>query len=179
MPLPRPTGSGALKILLLPQLLEHHIFYLITFSRYSIKPVLGFLLRVASVCYRSRYLDGLFLFVVVMRLREARLATARLIPAVLGAVSCNMSLLATHVAGDVCKVRSPTPRYESSPWWGYASPASSSSRYKRVVRLVLGSLSDTSTRSVRRRVHGIGVPRWNLESALASIGTSRRIFELI
>ena len=83
MPSPRPTGSGALKILLLPQLLEYHIFYLITLPGDPIKPILGFLLGIASICYRPCHLYGFFLLVVVMCLREASFATAGLIPAVL------------------------------------------------------------------------------------------------
>ena len=108
MPSPRPTGSGALKILLFPQLLKYHVFYFVAFSGYPIEPILGFLLGVAIVCDRSRYLYGFFLFIVVVRLREASFATAGLIPAVLRAVTSDMSLLSTDVAGDIREVRSPT-----------------------------------------------------------------------
>jgi hypothetical protein len=44
MPLPRLWGSGALKILFLPEFLHNEIFDVITFFSYSGKPVLGFLL---------------------------------------------------------------------------------------------------------------------------------------
>ena len=144
MPSPRPTGSGALKILFLPQLLEYHIFYFVTFSGNPVEPVLGFLLGVAGICYRSRHLYGFFLFVVVVGLREASFAAVRLIPAVLRAVASNVSLLSTDIAGDVGEVGSPTSRYKSSSWRGYSASSSSSSsaRYERVVGFVLGSLSD-------------------------------------
>ena len=108
MPSPRPTGSGALKILLLPQLLEYHVFHLITFSGDPIKPILGFLLGVASVCHRSCHLYGFFLFVIVVCLRKTRFATTGLVPAVLRAVASDMSLLATDIAGDIREVRPPT-----------------------------------------------------------------------
>ena len=108
MPSPRPTGSGVLKILLLPQLLEYHVFHLVTLSGDPVKPILGFLLRVASVGYRSCHLYGFFLLIIIVGLREASLATAGLIPAVLRAVSCDVSLLATYVAGDVGEIGSPT-----------------------------------------------------------------------
>ena len=108
MPSPRPTGSGALKILLLPQLLEYHIFYFVTLSCDPIEPILGFLLRVACVSNCLRYLDGFFLLVVVVCLREASFADAGLIPAMLRAVASNVSLLATDVAGDICEIGSPT-----------------------------------------------------------------------
>ena len=108
MPSPRSTGSGALKILLLPQLLEYHVLYFVTFPCHSIGPVLGFLLRVARVRYGPCYLYGLFLFVVVVCLCEACFATARLIPAVLRAVTGDMPLLATNIAGNICEVGSPT-----------------------------------------------------------------------
>ena len=181
MPSPRPTGSGALKILFLPQLLEYHIFYFVTFSGHSIEPILGFLLRVACVGNCPRYLDRFILLVIIMRLREARLAAAGLIPAVLRAVAGNVPLLATDIAGDVREFGSLTSSYESSSWRGYSASSSSSSsaRYEGVVGFVLGSLSDAGARSVCRRIHSVGVPRWNLECALASIGTSRGTFELI
>ena len=181
MPSPRPTGSGALKILLLPQLLEHHIFYFVTLSGDPVKPILGLLLGVASICYGSCHLNRFFLFVIVVRLCGTSFTATGLIPAVLRAVASSVSLLSTDVAGDVCEVGSPTSSYKSSSWRGYTapSPSSSSARYERVVGLVLGSLSDAGTRSVRRRIHGVGVPHWDLERALASIGTSRGTFELI
>ena len=151
MPSPRPTGSGALKILLLPQLLEYHILYLITFSCDSVKPILGFLLWVTGVGNCSCYLDGFFLFVIVMRLCKARFATARLIPAVLRAVSSNVPLLATDVTRDICEVGSPTSGQKSSSWRWYSTSSSSpsSTGYEGVVRFVLGSLSDAGARSVR------------------------------
>ena len=127
MPSPRPTGSGALKILLLPQLLEYHVFYFVTLSGYSIEPVLGFLLRVACVGNCPRYLDRFFLLVIIVRLREARLAAAGLVPTVLRAVASNVSLLSTDIAGDVCEVGSPTSSYKSSSWRGYSASSSSSS----------------------------------------------------
>ena len=183
MPSPRPMGSGALKILFLPQLLEYHIFHFITLSGDPIKPILGFLLGVASVCYCSCHLYGFLLLVIVVRLCEARFATAGLIPAMLRAVSSDMSLLTTHVAGDIREVRSPTSSYKSSSRRGYSASSSSfsSARYEWivVVGFVLGSLSDAGARSVRRRIHSVGVSHWNLECALASIGTSRGTFELI
>ena len=108
MPSPRPTGSGVLKILLFPQLLEHHVFYFVTFSCHPIEPVLGFLLGVASVRYCSCHLDGFFLFIIIVRLRKARLAATGLIPAVLRAVARDVPLLATHVAGDIREIWSPT-----------------------------------------------------------------------
>ena len=132
MPSPRPTGSGALKILFLPQLLEYHVLYFITFPGNPIKPVLSFLLGVARVCYCSCHLYGLFLFVVVVCLRKTRFATAGLIPTVLRAISSDMSLLPTDVAGDICEVGSPTSCQKSSPWWGYPPSSSSSSRHEGV-----------------------------------------------
>ena len=143
MPSPRPTGSGALKILLFPQLLEYHVFYFVTFSCDPIEPVLGSLLQVARVCYCSCHLDGLFLFVIIMCLREARLAPAGLIPTVLRTIACNMSLLTTDVAGDIREVGSPTSCYKSSSWQGYTTSTSSSSRCEGIIWFVLGSLSDT------------------------------------
>ena len=108
MPSPRPTGSGALKILFLPQLLKYHVLYLVAFSGDPIKPVLGFLLGVASVRYCSCHLDRFFLLVIIVRLRETRLATAGLIPTVLRAVASDMSLLAADIASDVREIGSPT-----------------------------------------------------------------------
>ena len=171
MPSPRPTGSGALKILLLPQLLKYHVLHLVTFPGYPIEPVLGFLLGVAIVCDRSCYLYGFFLFIVVVRLCEARLAAAWLIPAVLRTVTSDMSLLSTDVACDVREVGSSTSSYKSSSWRGYpaSSSSSSSARCEGVIGFVLGSLSDAGARPVRRRIHGIGVSHRNLERALASI----------
>ena len=145
MPSPRPMGSGALKILFFPQLLEYHVLYFVTLSRDSVKPILGFLLRVTGVGNCACHLDGFLLFVVVMRLRKARLATARLIPAVLRAVASNVPLLTTYVAGDIREIWSPTSGYKSSSWRGCATPPSSSTRYKRVVGFVLGGLSDTGS----------------------------------
>ena len=142
MPSPRPTGSGVLKILLLPQLLEHHVFYFVTFPRDPIEPILGFLLWVARVCYCPCYLYRFFLFVVVVCLRKASFASTGLIPAVLRAVAGDMPLLATDIAGDIRKIRSPTSGYKSSSWQGYAASASSSAGYERVVWLILGGLSD-------------------------------------
>ena len=179
MPSPRPTGSGALKILFLPQLLEYHVLHLIAFSSNSIKPILSFLLGITSIGNCSCYLDGFFLFVIVMRLCKARLAATGLIPMVLRAVSSDMSLLSTHVAGDIGEVGSPTSGQKSSSWRGYATPASSSTGYERVVRFVLGSLGDAGSRSVRRCIHCIGMSSWYLECAMASVGTSRSILELI
>ena len=145
MPSPRPTGSGALKILLLPQLLKYHVFHLVTFSGDPVEPVLGFLLGIASVCHCSRDLYGLFLFVIVVRLRKARLATTGLIPAMLRTVSSDMSLLAANIARDICEIRPPTSGQKSSSWRGYAAPASSSARYERVIRFVLSGLSDAGS----------------------------------
>ena len=108
MPSPRPTGSGVLKILFLPQLLEYHILHLVTFSGDPVKPILGLLLGVAIVCDCSCDLYGFLLLIVVMRLCEASLAPAGLIPAVLRAVASDVSLLATDITGDVREVRSPT-----------------------------------------------------------------------
>ena len=181
MPSPRPTGSGALKILLFPQLLEYHVLYFVTLSGNPIEPVLGLLLGIASVCYCSGHLYGFFLFVIVVCLCKTSFATTRLIPTVLRAVAGDVSLLTTHVAGDVREIWSPTSGYKSSPWRGYSASSSSSSStsYERVIGLVLGSLSDAGARSVRRHIHSVGVPRWNLKCALASIGTSRGTFELI
>ena len=137
MPSPRPTGSGTLKILLLPQLLEHHILYFITFPGNPIKPILGFLLGVASVCYRSCHLYGFLLFVIVVCLRKTRFATTGLVPAVLRAIASDVPLLTTDIAGDIREIRSPTSCYESSPWWGYTTSTSSSTRYERVIWFVL------------------------------------------
>ena len=181
MPSPRPTGSGALKILLFPQLLEYHIFYFVTFSGYPIEPILGFLLGVAIVCYRSCHLYGFFLLVIIVRLCEARLATAGLVPSMLRAVASDVSLLATNIAGDVREIGSPTSSDKPSSWRGYSasSPSSSSARCEGVIRFVLSSLGYAGARSVRRRIHSVGMPCWNLERALASIGTPRGTFELI
>ena len=41
MPLPRPSGSGAWKILVLPHCLQYEVFYLVTFSSYSTEPCVG------------------------------------------------------------------------------------------------------------------------------------------
>ena len=181
MPSPRPTGSGALKILFLPQLLEYHVLHFITFPCYSIEPVLGFLLGVAIVSDRSCYLYGFLLFIVVVCLREASFAAAGLIPAVLRAVASNVSLLSTDVAGDVREIRPPTSSDKSSSWRGYSASSSSSSSAwcEGVIGFILGRLRDAGARSVRRRIHSIGVPHGDLERALASIGTSRGTFELI
>ena len=127
MPSPRPTGSGALKILLLPQLLKYHILHLVTFSGDPIEPILGFLLGIASVCYCSCHLYGFLLLVVIVRLCKACLAASGLIPAVLRAVTSDVSLLSADIAGDVRKVRSPTSSYKSSSWRGYSASSSSSS----------------------------------------------------
>ena len=99
-----------MKILLLPQLLEYHVLHLVTFSCHPIEPVLGFLLRVARICYCPRYLYGLFLFIIVVQLGKASFATSRLVPVVLRTIAGDMPLLATDVASDVCKIRSPTSR---------------------------------------------------------------------
>ena len=40
MPSPRPLGSGTEKILILPQILEDHVFNIIIFCCYSSKPIL-------------------------------------------------------------------------------------------------------------------------------------------
>ena len=144
MPSPRPTGSGVLKILLLPQLLEYHILHLVTFSSDSVEPILGLLLRVAVIRYCPCHLYRFFLFIVVVRLGEARLTTAGLIPAMLGTITSDVSLLSTDIAGDIREVGSPTSSYKSSSWRGYSASSSSSSsaRHERVVGFVLGSLSD-------------------------------------
>ena len=169
MPSPRPTGSGALKILLLPQLLQYHVLHLVAFSSDSVEPILGLLLRIASVCYCSCHLYGFLLFVIVVRLCEARFATAGLIPAMLRAVTGDVPLLSADVARNVREVRSPTSSYKSSSWRGYPASSSSSpsARYEGVIGFVLGSLSDAGARSVCRRIHGVGVPCWDLERALA------------
>ena len=108
MPSPRPTGSGALKILLLPQLLKYHVLYFVTFPSNPIEPILGFLLRVARIGYGSCYLDGFFLFIVVVCLGKVSFAATGLIPAVLRAVTSDVPLLTTNVASDVCEIGSPT-----------------------------------------------------------------------
>jgi hypothetical protein len=51
MPLPRLWGSGALKILFLPELLHDKVFHIIIFLSYSRKPILGFLLWGAILDY--------------------------------------------------------------------------------------------------------------------------------
>ena len=119
------------------------------------------------------------MLVIIVRLREARLATAGLIPAVLGTVAGGMSLLATDIASDVREIGSPTSGYKSSPWRGYSAPTSSSTRYERVVWFILGRLSDACARSVRGSVHSVRMSPWDLKSALASVGTSRGTLELI
>ena len=150
MPSPRPTGSGALKILLFPQLLEYHVLHFVTFSGNPIEPVLGLLLGIASVCYRSGHLYGFFLFVIVVCLCKTSFAATRLIPTVLRAVASNVSLLTANVAGDIREIWSPTSGYKSSSWQGYSASSSSSSstRYEGVVRFILGGLSDAGARSV-------------------------------
>ena len=140
MPSPRPSGSGALKILLFPQLLEHHILYFIALSGYSVKPVLGLLLWVMCVSNRPCYLDRFFLFVVIVCGCKACAASPGLIEAVLRAVSRDMPLLSTNVTGDVCEIGSPTACQKSSSRWGNSSPPSSSSPKEGVIRLVLCSL---------------------------------------
>ena len=144
MPSPRPTGSGALKILLLPQLLKYHVLYFVTFPGDPIEPVLGFLLGIAGVCYCSCHLDRFFLLIIIVRLCEARLAATGLIPAVLRAVTRDVSLLSADVAGDIREIGSPTSSYESSSQRGYSASSSSSSsaRYEGVIWFILGSLSD-------------------------------------
>ena len=82
------------------------------------------------------------MLVIIMRLCKARLAVAGLIPAMLRAVSGDMSLLATDIASDIREIWSPTSGYKSSPWWGYTTSSSPSTGYKRVVGLVLGGLGD-------------------------------------
>ena len=41
MPSPRPSGSGAQKILVLPHRLQYEVFHLVAFSPYSAKPSVG------------------------------------------------------------------------------------------------------------------------------------------
>ena len=86
MPSPRPTGSGTLKILLFPQLLQYHVFHFVAFSGNFIKPVLGFLLGVVGIHNCMCNLNKLFLIVIVMCLGESHLASTGLIPVVLGAI---------------------------------------------------------------------------------------------
>ena len=178
MPSPRPTGSGALKILLFPQLLEYHVFYFVTLPGYPIEPILGLLLRVVGICYGLCHLYGLVLLVVVMHLGETCLATARLVPAMLRAVVSNMPLLAADIAGDICEARSPTSCQKPSPWWRYSSPSSSASGYKEVVRLILCGYVARS-RSVRRRIHGIGMSSGGLKCSLIELWTARGTLKLI
>src|ERR1700735_5617907 len=116
MPSPRPTVSGALKILLLPQLLEYHVFHLITFPGDSVEPVLGFLLGIAVICYRPCHLYRFFLLIVIVCLCEASFAATGLIPTVLRAVARDVSLLTAKVASDVRKIRPPTSGQKSSSW---------------------------------------------------------------
>ena len=114
MPSPRPTGSGPLKILLLPQLLKDHVLDLIAFLCNSSKPILGFLLRGAFIHYCLCDSNGFFLFVVIVCFSEAHLATQRLVPQVLGAISHHMPLLLTGIACDSIHIGSHTSLKESS-----------------------------------------------------------------
>ena len=41
MPSPRPSGSGAWKILVLPHSLQYEVFHLVAFPSYSSKPRIG------------------------------------------------------------------------------------------------------------------------------------------
>src|ERR1700761_8395942 len=41
MPSPRPSGSGAWKILVLPHCLQYEVLYLVTFPSYSAEPGIG------------------------------------------------------------------------------------------------------------------------------------------
>jgi hypothetical protein len=60
MPSPRPSGSGAWKILLFPQCLHDGIFHFIVFIGYIFKPIICFLLWVSVVRYHS---CDLFIFI--------------------------------------------------------------------------------------------------------------------
>ena len=116
MPSPRPTGSGALKILLLPQLLKDQVLHLVVFSCYSSQPVHCFLLRGVCICDCVYNLDGFFLFVVVVCSGEASLASRGLVPTMLWAILCHVSFLSADIAGDILHARTHTSLEKPSPW---------------------------------------------------------------
>ena len=68
MPSPRPLGSGAEKILILPQILENHIFDIIVLCCYTSKLILSLLFIRAIIGNGTRNLEvSLTLFCVIVK----------------------------------------------------------------------------------------------------------------
>jgi hypothetical protein len=131
MPSPRPLGSGALKILSLPQRLEDFIFDFIAFFGCSMDPLLCALFRGAVVRYCPRDLHGYSSWFIVFHFSCAGVTTSASpvtsssvqssssivtsIPTLLGTIVTEMAFLSTIITVDFPYVE-PAPLSSSSRW---------------------------------------------------------------
>ena len=130
MPSPRLSGSGAKKILILPQILENHVFNVIVLCCYSPKQILGLLFICAIIGSSTCNLEiPLTLFCIVIKGFTHRISvhisgtcvapgsgvslsiiemspkgivpsSACLMPGMLWAIANHMSLLTTTITSD-------------------------------------------------------------------------------